>query len=64
VHSCVNAMRTNPRAWTAAYKCNWQEWMASVSQQQRPSLNANSQLGSSAARMAEDMARYVARGSR
>jgi hypothetical protein len=55
VHRCVNAMRTNPHAWSRHYKCDYNQWIGQYGTR-RPALNQENRLARSSAKLAEDMA--------
>ncbi|WIA15022.1 hypothetical protein OEZ85_001723 [Tetradesmus obliquus] len=56
VMRCVNAVRTNPKAFKSEFPCS-SPWLSTISRSQRSALSANSKLESSAQRQANDMAR-------
>lgn len=63
VYSCMNAVRTNPDAYSRSYTCSdYSSWRSSVVSPRRPALRASSQLDQSAQRQANGMASMQVRG--
>jgi hypothetical protein len=48
-------MRTNPHAWSSAYKCDYNQWIGKYGAR-RPALRQENRLARASAKLAEDMA--------